>query len=74
MAAECLGDFQPMTEHEHSFRLVLGPDGHGQLFGDYEGYVRQCACGENAPDYADFLEGFHDCPSCGKSHRIAKAE
>lgn len=37
--------------HLHSFALQLGPDGHGLLYGNYEGYIRQCKCGEYAPDY-----------------------
>ena len=28
-------------EHEHVFRLVLGPDGHGLIFGNYEGYAHR---------------------------------
>ena len=39
-----------MTEHEHRFDLQLGPDGHGLIYGAFEGYVRRCKCGEYAPD------------------------
>lgn len=38
--------------HEHRFDLVLGPDGQGLLYGNFDGYVRQCKCGEFSPDYA----------------------
>ena len=44
-----------MTDHEHRFDLQLGMDGRGQLYGDFEGYVRRCKCGEYAPDYAAWL-------------------
>jgi hypothetical protein len=40
-----------MTEqHEHNYTLLLGPDGHGMIYGDYEGYIRRCKCGDYAPD------------------------
>lgn len=62
--------------HEHQFHLQLGPGGRGQLFGRYEGYVRQCSCGEYAPDYRAFLDSFHECPDCGARHRrpVARQE
>lgn len=43
-------------KHEHRFDLRLGMDGHGQIYGDFEGYVRQCKCGEYAPDVLAFIE------------------
>lgn len=55
--------------HEHRFDLQLGPDGHGRLFGRYEGYVYRCRCGVNRPDYQAYLDSFHNCPDCGLSHR-----
>ena len=61
-------------DHEHRYDLVLGMDGRGRLFGNYEGYVHQCKCGEYREDYLDYLEGFHDCPACGAQHRVAKVE
>jgi hypothetical protein len=45
-----------VTDHEHYFGLMLGPDGHGMLYGDYEGYVRRCKCGEYAPDFVEWGE------------------
>jgi hypothetical protein len=48
--------------HEHRFGLILGPDGHGQIYGNYEGYVRRCGgmgsdgCGEYALDFVTFQE------------------
>ena len=60
--------------HEHRFDLQLGPNGHGAIFGNYEGYIRRCKCGEFADDYLDYLDGFHECPVCGASHRILPSE
>ena len=51
-----------MTKHEHRFGLVLGPNGHGMIYGNYEGYVRRCGgmgsggCGEYAPDFVEWQE------------------
>jgi hypothetical protein len=42
--------------HEHRFDLQLGADGRGQLYGNYEGYVKRCKCGEYAPDYVAYIE------------------
>ena len=47
-----------MSHHEHRFDLQLGPDGHGQLYGNYEGYVHRC-CGVYAPDVRDWLDRRH---------------
>jgi hypothetical protein len=60
-SAQALADAIALT-HEHRFGLVLGPDGRGQIYGDYEGYVRRCGgmgsdgCGEYAPDFVTFQE------------------
>jgi hypothetical protein len=40
--------------HEHDFRLQLGADGHGQLYGNYEGYLYQCKCGEYRADFKEW--------------------
>lgn len=61
-----------MSAHEHVFGLILGADGHGMTYGNYEGYIRRCGgmgsggCGEYAPDYAAFIER-------RKAERLAEA-
>jgi hypothetical protein len=55
-----------MTDHEHRFNLLLGPDGHAMIYGTYEGYVHRCKCGEYAPDVTAFIER-------RKAERLAEA-
>jgi hypothetical protein len=53
--------------HHHEWSLILGADGRGMIYGDYEGYVRSCrSCGDFAPDYAAFMER-------RKAERLAEA-
>lgn len=42
-------------KHTHDFRLMLGPDGHGMIYGNFEGYVSRCLCGQYAPDFRAWL-------------------
>jgi hypothetical protein len=49
-----IDDFGVRPTHEHRFDLQLGPDGLGRIYGEYEGYVRQCKCGEYAPDFEEW--------------------
>ena len=46
---------EPSADHTHHYDLQLGADGRGQIFGDFEGYVRRCRCGEYDPAYTDWL-------------------
>jgi hypothetical protein len=60
-------------EHEHQFGLILGADGRGMVYGNFEGYVRRCGgmgsggCGGFAPDYLDYLRR-------RREQKIAEAE
>lgn len=63
-----------IPRHEHEYRLILGPDGHGLLYGNYDGYVHRCECGKYRDDYQAYSDTFHSCPSCGKVHREEKAK